>query len=1607
MERNEIIPEIRRYNKTLSPVSLTKLEKQFVQVTEDRDYFYGFPYGFSIKDVLFPDTAEKFIEDQNGFRGLLGENAEKLCFYLRNIQDFTCNTELIRMDVRSKVFSRYARKVTRAIGAFYLFYGLRLSMKDLIYGVYRAWEGDADFAPVVAAELLAGNEEVIGYCREVLLSENNTAALTRCVIKAVEQSRNRELQGLLMKVFLAAKLQEGLRQSVLETVDEHNREYFLEMTEVIEQENLLRFSSVQRAVLTWIGIGYEEASEKDLRYIFSHIRKYFMSEKEREAALSAAENPLDVYLALYCIGTEDVETAVQRACVLLEDTRRYVVASALIYLKLTYSFDVEKYLYFTKKYADDDWILALYYSECESSRQVFQRLTWEEAYELYGAIESFLPKVGARKTWSSKGFAWFSVTHTKDSLCNCLFDIMDKYPEKELVERFLPYVPGLYYNRVDRFMEKRFGRASEQARKDFMLKEVLTSNEALVKWIGKEYLKVSLTEEELLLLEGRLKSKKAKSRACIVRVLAAQKEEWVRASYERLLASPVKTIRESAQELKNLAPQYFGEQKKTVIKGSDEGFGLYTPGQQPDMLCDNTILKVTQGLFRKAAADVGYLFPWKKKQVLDYLKKWDARITAHENEEYYNGYEYKQVKDRGFWPIDHSKHSLDGLALSEVWRNYFAEDGLQRAEIFELYFLMITVHDSVYLEKLLEVRSDLFTLAQDDIKGLTYFGHFETILTRYFWEEEARQEYVKEAAAILALVGKYAKGWTYVRKNYRDEKETYAVSNNRSISAMMQALHMERADDDTFRKYFPVLLIFYNNYNLKLPADVKMKYVIEPLLLARALCLGLITKEFMFEGLLDMHMHEEASQYSWYRPQTGQLSLAYRDAYFEGKGIWGSPRLSLEGYKHPAYSYKKEVYECLRNVLDEVTDTLLAMETGRLNEKTAVTDYVENLYVIMGIGHLVQALHVLDGEELCRQAYGSDRNAVFSNVIRHCYPNEGDDVQILKSELFGEKRLVETAMLAPQWIDKINEVLGWDGFREACYYFTAHMKQYDYVQKKAEIARYTELEPEDLNDGAFDMQWCRSVYETLGEKRFQIVYKASKFLCDNSFHTRGRKYADACLGKVGKEEWRAQAEEKRNKDALNAYCICPLEGDRDLLERYLFVQQFLKESKKFGAQRQASEKRAVEMAMLNLARNSRFETVTRLAWAMESETVSQDAWALEPRRIADTAELWIEIDSQGACEILVSKKGKKQKSVPAAVKKDEQYLKLKEVHARWKEQYRRSRKMLEQAMEERTELSVEELETIAKNPIVEPMLEKLVIVSGTQYGFYKEGLLYGPENEGGLKLETGALVRIAHPYDLYAAGNWHRYQQYVFEKKMVQPFKQVFRELYLVTEDERDKNNTRRYSGYQIQPKKAAAALKTRRWNVSYESGLERVYYKENLIVNLFAEADWFSPGDIEAPAIEYVAFYVRKGNDEVRIGEIDPVVFSETMRDVDLAVSTAYVGGVDPVTSFSTIELRRTIVEYTCRLMKLENVTVREHFADIKGVYNNYSVHLGSGVIHQSGGGAIYMIAVHSQKRGKVYLPFLDEDPKTAEIISKILMLAEDGKIKDPEILRQIQTKI
>ena len=385
------------------------------------------------------------------------------------------------------------------------------------------------------------------------------------------------------------------------------------------------------------------------------------------------------------------------------------------------------------------------------------------------------------------------------------------------------------------------------------------------------------------------------------------------------------------------------------------------------------------------------------------------------------------------------------------------------------------------------------------------------------------------------------------------------------------------------------------------------------------------------------------------------------------------------------------------------------------------------------------------------------------------------------------------------------------------------------------------------------------------------------------------------------------------------------------------------------------------------------------------------------------------VDETGKCSLQCEIDGKIRKSVPAKYKKDLLVTECQAAVKKLKEQYTRTRKMLEESMEDGIPFEIWELQAFLKNPVLRPLTEPLVYVTEeSEKGEGKMGFL----SEDGLTDWSGQIfavtpktqVRIAHPWDLYRDGHWQDYQNVLFEKQIRQPFKQVFRELYVKLTEELNKRESRLFSGYQIQPKKTVATLRTRRWVADYESGLQKVYYKENLVAVIYALADWFSPSDIEAPTLESVVFYDRKDFSQKKISDIPDRIYSEVMRDVDLAVSTAYVGGVDPESSHSTVEMRRVIVEGNLKLFGVKNVRLERNHAVIDGQLGQYTVHLGSGVVHQTGNAMLYILPVHSQHRGKLFLPFVDEDPKTAEVWSKILLLAEDKKIKDPAILAQIR---
>ena len=148
-------------------------------------------------------------------------------------------------------------------------------------------------------------------------------------------------------------------------------------------------------------------------------------------------------------------------------------------------------------------------------------------------------------------------------------------------------------------------------------------------------------------------------------------------------------------------------------------------------------------------------------------------------------------------------------------------------------------------------------------------------------------------------------------------------------------------------------------------------------------------------------------------------------------------------------------------------------------------------------------------------------------------------------------------------------------------------------------------------------------------------------------------------------------------------------------------------------------------------------------------------------------------------------------------------------------------------------------------------------------------------------------------------------------------------------------------------------------------------------------------------------------------------------MRDVDLFVAVTSVGN-DPTwqdggpdgrhlaywrqVSFgelsATAITRQAVLESLMpRLTRLAGKwSLAPRFLVIKGSLRTYKIHLGSGNILMEPNDQYLCIVPDSSKRTvDVFLPF-EGDATLSVILSKAFLLAEDSKIKDESIVRQIK---
>jgi len=320
---------------------------------------------------------------------------------------------------------------------------------------------------------------------------------------------------------------------------------------------------------------------------------------------------------------------------------------------------------------------------------------------------------------------------------------------------------------------------------------------------------------------------------------------------------------------------------------------------------------------------------------------------------------------------------------------------------------------------------------------------------------------------------------------------------------------------------------------------------------------------------------------------------------------------------------------------------------------------------------------------------------------------------------------------------------------------------------------------------------------------------------------------------------------------------------------------------------------------------------------------------------------------------------------------------------------------------------------------------------------------------------TGSTVTLWHPISA-TVDEVARWRDRLEALELVQPIKQVWRETYSLTEAERETATySNRWAGHIIRQHQAMTLAQLNGWKCTHrmlvDAPNDDAWHILLPAFGLQAEF-WIDPrSDTDPPELDSQALiYVHTDRlmfhklDEKRPfgrGEVLPLervpdaVFSEVMRYCDLMVSVASIStdptwmdrGADAAHPNSWEQLyandywaashtfnlsgsaqtRREALKRLVPHMKIlgPRVSFEKNHLRVRGNLNEYLIHIGSaGVLMQPGNKHLCIVPDSSggKKDSTPKLPFVG-DATLAVILSKATMLAEDDKIADPGIKRQI----
>ena len=415
--------------------------------------------------------------------------------------------------------------------------------------------------------------------------------------------------------------------------------------------------------------------------------------------------------------------------------------------------------------------------------------------------------------------------------------------------------------------------------------------------------------------------------------------------------------------------------------------------------------------------------------------------------------------------------------------------------------------------------------------------------------------------------------------------------------------------------------------------------------------------------------------------------------------------------------------------------------------------------------------------------------------------------------------------------------------------------------------------------------------------------------------------------------------------------------------------------------------------------------------------------------------------------------GGTKKSIPAAVraKAPEQVKALKRSERDLKKLLPAHRDRLERLfLQQRTWSLADFRNRYLDHPVIGPLARRMIwsfaVNASRPAGIWFRDCLVDQEDKPIQGLTDDTRVTIWHPHDA-PTSQVLAWRKWLEEHEVRQPFKQAHREVYILTDAERQTATySNRFAAHVIRQHQFSALCQGRGWRYKLQGDWDSANTPtlELPIWDMRAEF-WVEPIHEGRPfheredighsgvylhtATDQVRFARRRAMEPLPLDQVPSLVFSEVLRDVDLFVGVASVGN-DPNWSdggpegryrdywqsyafgdlSATAQTRRALLETLIPRLKIaKRCTLADKYLVVQGDLRTYKIHLGSGNILMSPNDQYLCIVPGRGSTNKsaesVFLPF-EGDNTLSIILSKAFLLAEDNKIADPTIISQIGRK-